>query len=208
MNDPFVMFLGNYDRINLLTGTWTGVPHKEENCGDYLLVTLNREGIPTIGANGTVFRSDFLKQNVKGDYLFDIDIIAKEIKDRGEVKFIKVKNGIIHTFCESDIGKFARKQKRRVKDFLFHSKEKKDREFTWEDLDVLGKKPWGMLKFILYCITILPLIVQAVFGYIKKPDFAWFFHPLACWITLWEYGSGRIIGLFSRSELSREMWKQ
>ena len=135
MNDPFVMFLGNYDRKNLLTGKWTEVEHVEEDKGDYLLVSLDKKGVPTIGANGTIFRTEFLKSRVKGDYLFDIDIVAKEIKDKGFVKFIKVKNGIIHNFCGGDVGKFARKQRRRVKDYLFHLNERKDREFSWDDMD-------------------------------------------------------------------------
>lgn len=39
MNDPFVHFLGNYDRLNLLTGKWTEVRREEKDMGDYLLVT-------------------------------------------------------------------------------------------------------------------------------------------------------------------------
>ncbi|MBD3366166.1 glycosyltransferase [candidate division WWE3 bacterium] len=203
MNDPFVHFLGNYDRMNSLTGKWTEVPHKEEDKGDYLLVTLGNRGVPTIGANGTVFRAEFLKQNLTGDYLFDIDIIAKAIKEQGSVQFIKTKNGIIHTFCEANIGKFARKQRRRVRDFLYHKGVKKDREFDWETGSNLG-----MVKFLLSCVTVVPLVVQAVKGYSKKPDLAWLFHPLACEITLWEYGWGTVRSLFNRSELSREGWGQ
>ncbi len=45
------------------------VLHKEKDFGDYLLVTLDKRGVPTIGANGTVFRADFLKENLRGDYL-------------------------------------------------------------------------------------------------------------------------------------------
>lgn len=207
MNDPFVHFLGTYDRINLLTGKWTEVPHKGKDYGDYILAEFGYEGVPTIGANGTVFRAGFLRSAEISDYLFDIDVIAKAVKDKGSVRFIKVKNGIIHTFCESDIKKFSRKQRRRVKDYLYH-KEKGDREFDWDASDINGANSAGTMKFILYCVTILPLVLQAIKGYRKKADTAWFFHPLACEITLWEYGWGRIRGQFSRSEESRDDWKQ
>ena len=203
MNDPMVHFLGNYDRMNLLTGKWTEVLHEEEDKGEYLLITLDRRGVPTIGANGTVFRADYLKKNLKGDYLFDIDIIAKTIQEKGSVKFIKVKNGIIHTFCEADIGKFARKQRRRVRDYLYH-KSRKDRSYEWENPNNM----LGLIKFVLSCVTVVPLIWQSIKGYLKKPDVAWFFHPLACEITLWEYGWGAIKGMFNKSELSRESWGQ
>jgi len=203
MNDPLVHFLGNYDRMNLLTGKWTEVLHKEEDRGDYLLVTLDKRGVPTIGANGTVFRTDYLKRDLKGDYLFDIDIIAKTIQEENSVKFIKVKNGIIHTFCEASIGKFARKQRRRVRDYLYY-KSKNDRSYEWGNSTNLV----GLIRFVLSCVTVIPLIWQAIKGYMKKPDIAWFFHPLACEITLWEYGWGTQKSTFKKEKLSREGWGQ
>lgn len=207
MNDPFVHFLGNYDRLNLLTGKWTGVEHDSKDFGDYIYATFDSRGLPTIGANGTVFRSSFLKNEVKGDYLFDIDILAAKIKRDGKVDFIKVKNGIIHTFCEADVLKFAKKQRRRVKDFLYH-KSKGNREYEWQQKGFLSNSAKGMIKFIFSCVTVLPLIYQMIKGFIKKPDTAWFFHPLACEVTLWEYGFGTLKGIFKKEEASREGWKQ
>ena len=202
MNDPMVSFLGNYDRLSLLSGKWTETPHLEEDRGDYLLVKFDNHGIPTIGANGTVFRTSFLKENVVGDYLFDIDILYSYLQKHGEVSFIKVKVGIIHTFCERNIKKFAKKQRRRVKDFLYH-KSIGEREYDWG-----SNNSWGLIKFTLSCVTVVPLIFQVIKGYFKKKDTAWFFHPLACWITLWEYGWGYIFGFFKKSEISREGWRQ
>ena len=202
MNDPLVHFLGNYDRMNLLTGKWTEVKHDEDDKDGYILVRFGKSGIPTIGANGTVFRTNFLKENVNGDYLFDIDILYSYLQKHGSVTFIKVRNGIIHTFCEGNIFKFAKKQRRRVRDFLYH-KSTGNRKYDW------GKSNYaGILKFILSCILIVPLFLQAFKGYSKKKDTAWFFHPLACWITLWEYGWGYVFGFFRRSEVSREKWGQ
>lgn len=206
MNDPLVHFLGTYDRINLLTGKWTEVPHRGKDYEDYILAEFGSEGVPTIGANGTVFRADFLKSAKVGDYLFDIDIIAKAVKEKGSVRFVKVKNGIIHTFCESDVKKFVRKQRRRVKDYLYH-KEKGDRDFDWGSMDVGGERPWKIVKFVLYCVTVVPLFIQAFKGYTKKPDIAWFFHPLACEITLLEYGLGKL-GVLKKEEFDRSSWGQ
>lgn len=202
MNDPMVYFLGNYDRVNLLTGKWTEVKHDEEDLGSYLLVRFGKSGIPTIGANGTVFRTSFLKEHVSGDYLFDIDILSSFLQKYGSVSFIKVKNGIIHTYCERNIFKFAKKQRRRVKDFLYH-KSIGDRKYDWG-----SSNSWGILKFILSCVLIFPLFFQVIKGYLKKKDTAWLFHPLACWITLWEYGWGYIFSFFKKGEVSRKGWGQ
>ncbi|MCB0514404.1 MAG: glycosyltransferase, partial [Bacteroidetes bacterium] len=76
MNDPLVHFLGNYDRTNLLSGTWTEVRRSEVQHDGYLLVHFNSFPLPTIGANGTVLRASFLKSYTKGNYLFDIDILS------------------------------------------------------------------------------------------------------------------------------------
>ncbi|HSX39322.1 MAG TPA: glycosyltransferase family 2 protein [Candidatus Saccharimonadales bacterium] len=202
MNDPIVSFLGNYDRLNLLTGMWTEIQHDEKDFPNYILATFDQRGMPTIGANGTVFRSDFLKSRVVGDYLFDIDILAKEIKTNKTVRFIKTKNGIIHSYCENDIAKFARKQRRRVKDYLYHQSQKA------RSVDSPFLKKTGMLTFIIYCVTILPLVYQSIKGYIIKKDTAWFFHPLACEITLVEYSFGILESKINNAEVSRENWKQ
>lgn len=203
MNDPIVIFSGNYDRINLLTGKWTETPHDEKDKGAYILATFDKRGIPTIGANGTVFRREFLANHAVGDYLFDIDILANYLKKAEKVDFIKVKQGIIHSFCEGDIAKFARKQRRRVMDYLYH-KSKKDRNFEWET----GSGYKAVVLLIIYCITVVPLFAQSIYGFSKKQDFAWFFHPLASWITLWEYGWGTIKSVFVKSEANRDNWKQ
>ncbi len=204
-NDPFVLFLGNYDRLNLLTGKWTEIEYDQTDFKNYILATFDNRGLPTIGANGTVFRSEFLKNNFEGDYLFDIDILGKYIKNEGSVSFIKIKNGIIHTFCESDVKKFARKQRRRVKDYMYHQNS---RDYSWELLDKPNKNTLGMLKFTLYTVTVFPLVLQSLRGFIKKPDIAWFFHPVACFITLWEYSMGVITSTVKKSELDRSTWKQ
>ena len=114
-----------------------------------------------------------------------------------------MKNGIIHTYCERDIRKFAKKQRRRVRDFLFHKFVEKDRSFKWE-----SEGPSGMIKFILSCVLVFPLVIDALRGFSKKKDPAWFFHILACEITLWEYGVGTIASLFKNRELDRKNWSQ
>ncbi len=203
MNDPLVHFLGNYDRMNLLTGTWTEVPHTEDDFGDYIIAHFDSHGLPTIGANGTVFRTDFLRKHLKGDYLFDIDLLASVLSEKGSLDFIKVKVGVVHTYCESNIRKFMSKQRRRILDYRHHASVG-DRSYDWNSSFL----SLGLLKFVLYSLTVVPLVAQSIRGYLKKPDVAWFFHPLACEITLWVYGTGFISSIFKHGEMSRDNWKQ
>lgn len=202
MNDPLCLFLGNYDKKSVLTGKWTGLLVEQEDKGNWLKITLKPPNIPTIGANGTVLRRKVLVDSgMVGNYLFDIDIIA-QLATKKPVKFAKVKTGMIHLYCGSDIKKFIRKQKRRIRDYLYYQKIGA-RKYPWQEQNRMG-----LLKFILSCITILPLVYQAIRGYLKKPDSAWLFHPIACWITLGVYSLGKIKGTFSVREMSRKKWQQ
>lgn len=247
MNDPLCYFLGNYDRLNTLTGKWTGLAVEQEDKGRWLKVTLKPGSLPTIGANGTILRRDVFQkhfrgaslansstseeplrvtvrgvplarfsatsevarqrprllrgESIVGDYFFDIDIIA-QLAVKNPVKFAKVKIGITHLYCGSDITKFIRKQKRRVKDFLYYQKIGA-RSYPWQE-----QNKWGLLKFILSCVTIWPLFYQALRGYFKKPDLAWFFHPLASLLTLWVYGMAVVEAKLGIAKMKREKWSQ
>jgi glycosyltransferase involved in cell wall biosynthesis len=202
MNDPLCLFLGNYDRFSLLTGKWTEIPHSETDHGDYLLVTLDKRGLPTVGANGTVFRTQFLKANVTGDYLFDIDVLAGYINTQGSVNIVKVKNGIIHSYCESNFIKFRKKQQRRVNDYYYY-RSLSQRQYDWKQNSFKG-----YVKFIVYTVLVFPLVVQALRGKKVKEDVAWFFHIPACIITLMEYGLGFVRGHINPQSFSRKNWKQ
>jgi glycosyltransferase involved in cell wall biosynthesis len=200
MNDPICMYLGNYDRVNSLTGRWTDLPVRTKDCGGYLKLTLEKYKVPTIGANGTFIRRELIADQV-GDYLFDIDEIH-ELISKGQNKFAKVKVGIIHVFS-GNVSTFIRKQKRRIKDYAYYNKLGV-RKYPWSKLN-----KFGFIKFIIFSSLWFPTLVESVVGYIKKPDKAWFFHPLACWLTLWVYGTGRISQvLFGAKEMDRSKWKQ
>jgi len=200
MNDPICMYLGNYDRKNYLTGRWTDLPVEGEDRGNYLKLTLEKYEVPTIGANGTMIRRRLIEKQV-GDYLFDIDEIH-ELISRGENKFAKVKVGIIHVFSGT-VSTFIRKQKRRIKDFGYYQKLGA-RKYPWNKLNKAG-----FVKFVVFSALWLPTFIEASIGYIKKPDRAWFFHPLACWLTLWVYGWGKIGQMvFGTGELNRSNWRQ
>jgi glycosyltransferase involved in cell wall biosynthesis len=211
INDPLVLFLGNYDRISLITNKWTEVKHWEMDYGEYLFLKFEKKDtntLPTIGANGTIFKSGFLKQFTPGDYLFDVDILKRELYKTGLVNFIKVKTGITHTYCESDIRKFIRKQARRAQDYIYYKNNQSIRSPEGKGKNVGSINAYGLIKFILFCVTVVPLLIQSIIGYVRKPDFAWFFHPIACEITLVVYSWYIIFGRLYKKEFSRKNWEQ
>ena len=220
MNDPLCYFLGNYDRKNHISSCWTELPmngvkitgmNKDTKVGpvnrldrldvfEYIKVELSPGIIPTIGANGTVLRSNLLKEHLKSNYLFDIDIIYELVLQK-HLFFAKVDIGIIHLFG-SDLKVFYRKQKRRIRDFLFFRKST-DRSYPWKQ-----NKWYNVLIFAVCCLLFFPLIFQSIRGFMNKPDRAWFLHPIFCWLTLWAYAWGTIVGCISKKTIDRKSWTQ
>lgn len=201
VNDPYCYFAGIYDKKSVLSGKWTGLNLKQEDNEHYLKVKIEGGILPTIGANGTIWITEILKKAVgKNDYLFDTDIPYILTVQRNYFWFAKVKTSIIHLYCQK-IKDFYRKQRRRARDFFYLESEKKRNE-TYQ------RQTNRQLYFIIATVTIFPLLIQAIRGFIKKPDPAWFFHPLACLMTLWIYGSETILVRFGQVRIERHGWRQ
>ncbi len=180
-NDPICMYIGNYDRYNYLTGKWTELAIKTEDKDSYLKIQLEEDNIPTIGANGFLIRREALLKTTYQPYLFDIDIVW-ELVQKGYNKFAKVKIGIVHLFADS-VKVFVKKQQRRIRDYLYYQKYKM-RHYPWGEIP--HRKIW---RFVACTIFIFPLFLDAFRGYCKIRDRAWFFHIIACWLTLLIYGT-------------------
>lgn len=201
MNDPICLWFGNYDRYCTLTGKWTELIHNEEDRGNYLKVgfpDLNR--LPTIGANGFSIRANVLYKEKIGDYLFDIDILQGVLSgDRS--KIAKVKIGIVHIFSGTKRS-FFRKQTRRIRDYSYY-RVMKLRKYSWDRMNKIKT-----LEFIFDTLFIFPLLIQSLNGYLRKKDLAWFFHPIACLLTLIAYTIGTLRGLINIRPQKRSRWGQ
>ncbi len=200
MIDPLCLFLGNYDRYNTLTGKWTEMPVEVQDRGSYLKVTLDGKRLPTIGANGFLVRRDALVGCSVQDYVFDIDAVY-ELLQQGRCRFAKVKVGIVHLFS-GDVRTYVRKQMRRVNDYFYYNRSGL-RRYPWKNTP-----RGGVARFILYTVTMLPVLVQSLIGYRRRPDRAWFFHPLACWATLAVYAYGTLRSRFVLRPQDRNGWSQ
>jgi len=201
MGDPLNLFLGNYDHFSHISGKWTGLPIKYIDKPNYYVLFL-RELLPTVGANGFVIRRQALSTHLKQDYLFDVDVLKDLIRSRGEIRIAKVKVGITHLFS-GNILSFIRKQRRRIRDLLFY-RQKGMRRLQLDKIRLF----WGVLKFIVSCLLVLPLIFQLVKGFLRKKDAVWLFHPLACWLTLYAYTWETLRFIFIKENYNRSNWKQ
>ncbi len=181
MNDPLCLYLGNYDRYSYLTDKWTELSIETSDQGDYLLLELDDQNIPTIGANGFLVRRDAIRATDYRPYLFDIDVVYEMVKG-GKNKFAKVKTGIVHVFA-GDTATFLRKQRRRIRDYLYY-KKKAMRMYPWN-----RQNKAGIFKFAVSTVLVVPVLLTSLRGYRRVQDRAWFYHVVACWVTLWVYAS-------------------
>jgi len=201
MNDPVSLFLGNYNRLSRLTGRFTGMDVDVVRDGDdAVVVDIMPGAVPTFGANGFMIRRSALEGLDWEPYYFDIDVFQQAVA-KGRNRVALVKTGILHLFCDS-VADFRRKQARRIRDYLHHSRDGR-RSYDY------GRVPRiRYVWFVAATVTILPVLLQAFRGWQKVRDRAWWFHPLACWITLWEYGWGTVRSLFGTAEYDRGGWRQ
>ena len=165
-----------------------------------IILEIDPESIPTFGANGFIIRRSVLEVLAWKPYYFDIDVFQQAV-NAGHTRIGIIKTEIRHLFC-NNIATFRRKQARRIRDYYYHSKQK-HRTYKYNSIPLRK-----YIMFVLETLTVLPLIWQSLRGYFHKPDGAWWFHPLACWITLWEYGLATAISFFGISEYNRNSWKQ
>lgn len=201
MSDPLCLFLGNYDRYSGVTGRWTDLPVRTESRDGYLVLTLDLQSLPTIGANGTVLRRSLLNDVNWSPYFNDIDVISDAV-EKGHNRVAKVDCGVVHIYCRT-LAEFRRKQDRRIRDFLFF-KEQKSRSFPW------ASRRGRVGVFCLSTLTVFPLVWQACRGWSRCRDAAWLYHVPVCWTTLWIYGwavMGRMLGIRPRMK-SRDNWRQ
>jgi glycosyltransferase involved in cell wall biosynthesis len=200
INDPMALFVGNYDRYCELTGRWTGYPYRSEPYDGWEKVWIDPQHVPTMGANGYLVRREAYELVEIGDYLFDIDVVY-DLVQRGRACVARVDVPIRHYFCDS-VMRFYKKTRRRTDDYYFFARQGR-RSYPWT-----SQQRTGVIRFILSTVLVVPLVRQVLTGMRKKPDPAWWFHILACWITLFVYSVGAIRGRVRPAPLDRDGWSQ
>ena len=208
MNDPFCLFVGNYDRECAVTGRWTELPVEAEDRGGHLDVRLRAGSpFPTIGANGFVVRRSALASARWDPYWFDVDILrdVAAASPDGTVRVAKVKTGIVHLYCAT-MDDFRRKQERRVRDFLAFRAERAPA--------AAGAHPAlfpAAAKFAAAALLGFPLALQARRGARRSPDpEAWALHARACRATLRIYAAAALRKAFGMrtAPADRSAWRQ
>lgn len=181
--DPIPYYLGKdaklsyaFDKYNLL-----GV---SKDMGEYYLVKFYGDKIPTLGANGFMIRRSLLKYaEADPENFFHIDINYDLIK-KGFNTYAFVKDDIIHYKNTKvlEFIKFLIRRKKIMERQYFESLKKRRYAVFMNSQDKIG-----LLKFVLYSVTVVKPLYDSFRGFIKIRDSAWFMHPFVCLAFLVTY---------------------
>jgi len=218
MGDPINLFLGNYDRYCAITQKWTGLNLELEEKLGYKKVRLEEGYIPTIGANGFVARRTALSPLINLDYFFDVDVLSTLMSSSGNdakhFYIAKVDIGLVHIFTGS-FSTMIRKYRRKIQDYVYYTSvnvrirpRRKNKNIVLELIYPGGFNLGGILLYLASCITVVPLIIQAMVGFIRKPDWVWILHPIITEITCYVYVTERIKSYFKKQIYDRRKWSQ
>lgn len=200
--DPLTLYTANYARESVLTGTWTGLPHESSSRDGWQRITLRPGSVPVLGANGFVLRREAALAAVPvGDYHFDLDYVS-ELVSAGHPVFARVDASVRHYFCDGP-RQYVRKTRRRAEDFFFFSAAGQ-RSYPW----LQRRRLRGTVEFVLRTILVVPTLMDVVRGVRRRPDPAWLWHPVACWITLVVYAHASIRGRLRPGAHDRSGWRQ
>mgnify|MGYP001562747464 CR=1 FL=1 len=170
-DDPIAVYLGVHDRYNYFKKNWTGLNYYKEKKKGYLKIKLDKAGVPAMGSNGFIFRKRTLLE-INYTPFIHTDIVYK-LADKGY--FAKVNTGIVH--LQGNLKDFFNKKIRRIKRRIFG-------EIKLEHNYSVSKKK--ILIVLIYLMLGVPFY-DAIKGFIRKPNSAWFFHPIATYLIVFMY---------------------
>lgn len=183
-SEPLPYFLHKADRMPQTSKTWT-LAGKAIDKGDYYLVRLPKSSrqFPSIGTNGCLMRKGLVNKyaNTKAEYHYPIDIMF-EVAKSGHNEFGFVKNSIIHLTHTRGFWEFMKRRISFVERYHFQDIAKR----RWSVMMPGDEKRVGI--FVIYSLTIVGPLWEAVMGFLKIPDIAWFVYPLMCLATTFIYG--------------------
>ncbi len=174
--DPVPYYLGKdaklswaFDKYNLLG--------ESKDMGGYYLVKFSGKRLSTIGANGFILRRKLLKFVKPGPLNFFHTDINFDLIQKGFNTYAFVKDDIIH-FKRTKISYFIKFLLRRkyIMETQYFERINRRRHAVY----VAETDRWNLIKYIVYAITFIKPTYDAIRGYRKVRDVAWFLHPIVC----------------------------
>ncbi len=194
MNDPVAYYLGKRDRRTYFESKWhLEAPAQERN--NYYVATFTEKTLPTLGANGFVMRASVARLVSKNPKRFShIDSCVDMIRN-GYATFAFVKTSLWHKSGETFANYFYKRRRYALE--LYFKKKSMRRYHLYNPAS--DRVRLGI--YILSSLTIVEPTFQSLRGFLVKPDVAWFYHPLICFLTTLNYAY--TVAIFSLTRFGR-----
>lgn len=190
--DPVPFYLGKADKLMQTSRKWN-LHGKSIDRGKYYLVKFpnSPSSFPSIGSNGCLMRRKLVFENadIRPDHHFPIDVMV-DVVANGHNTFAFVKNSLIH--LTGIRGVFAFLKRRLMFVEKYHFEDGPRRRYSV----YMPGDQWKLLKFIIYSVTFIKPTLDAILGYVRIPDVAWFLHPIMCFGITISYCWGTIRGIY------------
>lgn len=184
-SDPVAYYLNKRDRITYFEEKWP-LEANAQDYGKYYIAEFNKRNTPPLGANGFVVRANLIKKVTSEPLKFFHTDSTLDLIMQGHTKFAFVKNSIWHK-TGVDFFIFFKHKIRYAKIYF---SDKALRRYHLFDFKYDKMK---LFRYIILSLTIIYPLYESIKGYRRIHDFAWFYHPLFCYIFVFLYGYSFLI---------------
>lgn len=175
--DPIAYYLRKVDHLPHLEREWILNGTVVKCDPNYFLVRFTPETMPTVGSQGFLTRKSLLTRTNWIPSLFHVDSNL-ELVAQGHDVYAILQREVIHDFVRS-FAHFSAKLQRNA--ILFYS-QRGIRQHVW----TMDRRT--LVKSLLKMVTVVVPLREAVSGYLRLRDPAWFIHPVACVYVPLMYG--------------------
>lgn len=180
MNDPVAFYLKKRDRRTHYESGWH-LPTPLIRHGSYYETSFTKENMPTLGANGFVIRTKIIQKVTKDTKKFSHIDSCIDLLNLGYSHYAFVKTTLWHKSGESLFNYFY-KRRRYALELYF-----KKKHFRRYHLYYPAKDRAKLILYVIYSLTGIEPLIRSIRGYMVIQDFAWFLHPVICFLTTVNY---------------------
>lgn len=191
--EPIPFYFGKSDKLMQTSKKWN-LAGESRDYGNYYLVKYpnNPRLFPSIGSNGCLMRRELVIKNAdtRPEHHFPIDVMV-DVVASGHNTFAFAKNSLIHLTGARGIFTFLLRRVMFIE--KYHFADGPRRRYSV----YMPGDSWKLALFIFYSLTFVKPTIDAIIGFIKIPDIAWFVHPIMCFGITISYTVGTIRGVFA-----------
>lgn len=182
-SDTVAYYLDRRDRVSWME-SGRDLPGEIADRGDYYAVRFTLENLPPMGCNGSLLRRELLLQTGYRPGAFGHSDVVADMVAAGHDTFAVVKNDIVHLY-----GSSARAEvRKRLRYFrTLHPSWGHERRYLVYDPRRRGDRA-RLARTVLITLTVVRPLADALRGYRRVRDRAWFVHPWYAFAMTSAYG--------------------